>query len=91
MSDQQDITQQQFLDMVDRFINLANDVGKSLPRSKVSAALLFAAARYNAFNWANRDVLLEQTLDEAVIAFRTEYENMFRDNAHELTVAHAKG
>jgi hypothetical protein len=50
MSDQQDITQQQFLDMVDRFINLANDVGKSLPRSKVSAALLFAAARYNAFN-----------------------------------------
>ncbi len=36
-------------------------------------------------------MLLEQTLDEAVIAFRIEYENMFRDNAHELTVAHAKG
>jgi hypothetical protein len=42
---------QEFYDIVDQFINLANDLGKEWPRSRVSATLMFAAARYNVYNW----------------------------------------
>jgi hypothetical protein len=86
MNAPQDITEAQFFEMVDRFINQANEYSKKFPHPRVSAALLFAAARYNAFNWVNRSLLLEQTLDEAALAFRGEYEQMFRDNVHNLTM-----
>ena len=55
MSDQQSVTPEQFSDMVDRFINLANELGNTLPRARVNAAFLFAAARYNAFNKQKRE------------------------------------
>jgi len=80
---------QEFYDVVDRFINLANDLGKEWPRSRVSAALMFAAARYNVYNWLNREVDLEQSLDEAVAYYREQYEKMFRDNVAELTPIYA--
>ncbi len=76
--------------MIDRFISLANELGNSLPRARVNAAIPFAAARYNAFNWAFRDAQMEQTVDEATIAFRTEYETMFRNNAIEPMAVRAK-
>lgn len=91
MSDPQSITPEQFSDMVDRFITLANEIGNTLPRARVNAAFMFAAARYNAFNWSFREVMLEQTLDEATAAHRGEYENMFRNNATELMAIRAKG
>ena len=91
MSDQQSVTPEQFSDMVDRFINLANELGNTLPRARVNAAFLFAAARYNAFNWSFREVALEQTLDEATVAHGGEYETMFRNNASELMAVRAKG
>jgi len=46
---------------------------------------MFAAARYNVYNWLNRDVDLEQTLEQAVIYYREQYEEMFRENVQELT------
>jgi len=76
---------QEFYDVVDRFITLANEIGKEWPRSRVSATLMFAAARYNVFNWLNRDVDLEQNLEEAVAYYREQYGEMFRDNVEELT------
>jgi hypothetical protein len=84
MNQPQDITEDQFFEIVDTFINQANEYGKRFPQSRVSAAILFAAARFNAFQWVNRSQLLEQTPDEAAVAFRTEYENMFRDNVSNL-------
>jgi hypothetical protein len=84
MNAPQDITEAQFFEMVDRFISQANQFGAQFPQARISAALLFAAARYNAFNWVNRSQLPEQTLDEAAILFRTEYETMFRDNVGSL-------
>lgn len=86
MNTTQDITEAQFFEMADRFISQANDFSKKIPQTQVSAALLFAAARYNAFNWANRDAQQEQTLDEAAALFCAEYERMFRDNVHNLTM-----
>ncbi len=90
MSSQQDVTPEQFSDMVDRFINVANELGNSMPRARVNAAILFAAARFNAFNWASRDTQLEQTVDDATALFGKEYESMFRNNANELIAARAQ-
>jgi hypothetical protein len=81
---------QEFYDMVDRFINLANDLEKESARSRVSATLMFAAARYNVFNWLNRDVDLEQNLEDAVAYYQDQYSKMFRDNVQELTPVYAK-
>jgi hypothetical protein len=87
--DKNDIPQE-FYDLVDRFINLANDLEKEWPRSRVTATLMFAAARYNVFNWLNRDVDLEQNLGEAVAYYREQYGKMFQDNVEELTPVYAK-
>ncbi|MFI4969264.1 MAG: DUF3144 domain-containing protein [Lysobacterales bacterium] len=86
----QDITEAQFFEMVDRFINQANDYGTKIPQPHVSAALLYAAARYNAFNWVNRSQRLEQTLEEAALLFTDEYEKMFRDNVQNLIALRSK-
>ena len=37
-------------DMVDTFINLANTLANEHPVSHISAAIMYAAATYNAFN-----------------------------------------
>ena len=84
MSEPQDITEAQFFEMVDRFISRANNYAAQFPPARVSSALLFAAARYNAFNWVSRGQMLEQTVDEAVVLFRTDYETMFRDNVRQM-------
>jgi hypothetical protein len=85
MSTENNNVPQEFYDVVDKFINLANELGTTWPRSRVSATLMFAAARYNVYNWLNREVDLEQTLDQAVIYYREQYEEMFRENVRELT------
>ena len=85
MSTENNNIPQEFYDVVDRFINLANELGTTWPRSRVSATLMFAAARYNVYNWLNRDAELEQTVEEAVIYYREQYEEMFLENAQELT------
>ena len=41
----------EFLDLVDQFIGLANELAEGGRDGEVSAALLFAAGRYNAFNF----------------------------------------
>ena len=85
MSTENNDVPQEFYDVVDKFINLANELGTTWPRSRVSATLMFAAARYNVYNWLTRDVDLEQTLEQAVGYYREQYEEMFRENVNELT------
>jgi Protein of unknown function (DUF3144) len=41
----------EFLKLVDRFIDLANQLAEGGQEGEVSAAILFAAGRYNAFNF----------------------------------------
>ena len=43
----------QFLELVDRFIQLANQMAEERGDGEVSAAILFAAGRYNAFNFVS--------------------------------------
>ena len=84
MNQLEDITEQQFLDMVDAFLNQSNQFSQTIPIGKVNAALMLATARYSAFNWTKRTVRKEQTLDEATMMFRSEYEKMFRASAIEI-------
>ena len=74
---------QAFFDLVTRFLdeaNALNDNGEH--RSRISAAILFAAARYNAFTWLHRDpsTMPGQTEDEAVEFFANHYVTMLKDN-----------
>lgn len=62
---------QEFLDLVDEFIHLANQLAEGGKGGEVSAAILFAAGRYNAFNFvthggtdANREQALEFYVNE---------------------------
>ncbi len=71
---------QAFFDLVTRFLNEANTMNDKEHRSRISAAIMFAAARYNAFTWMHRDQNPEQTEDEAVEFFAEHYRAMFRDN-----------
>lgn len=43
----------EFLDLVDKFIRLANELADGGRAGEVSAAILFAAGRYNAFNFVS--------------------------------------
>ncbi|HEU0188244.1 MAG TPA: DUF3144 domain-containing protein [Gallionellaceae bacterium] len=44
-----------FFDAVDAFLNLANELNRKLDTSEVSTALMYATARYNAFNFFATD------------------------------------
>jgi hypothetical protein len=71
---------QAFFDLVTRFLNEANAMNDREHRSRISAALLFAAARYNAFTWMHRDTMPQQTETEAADFFAEHYKAMFKDN-----------
>lgn len=82
---------QAFFDLVTRFLNEANAMNDREHRSRISAAILFAAARYNAFTWMHRDTMPEQTEEQAVEFFAEHYRAMFRDNIAFLRTLEKKG
>ena len=78
---------QVFFDLVTRFIGEANKMNdEKHHRSRVSAALLFAAARYNAFTWMHRekDTNPGQSAEEAEQFFAEHYRSMFLENVEFL-------
>jgi hypothetical protein len=63
----------EFLDLVDRFIHLANELAQDGRAGEVSAAILFAAGRYNAFNFVSTggtDAERPQAVDFYVSEYR---------------------
>jgi hypothetical protein len=75
-----------FMDMADKFVNLANDISKDTNPSKIAPAMLFAAARYCGFMWHNYGQHLhsrEETVDYLVAQFET----MLEDNITALAMA----
>jgi hypothetical protein len=48
----------EFLDLVDRFIHLANELADGGQAGDVGAAILFAAGRYNALNFVSTGALM---------------------------------
>lgn len=68
----------EFLSLVDRFIHLANDLAKDGRAGEVSAAILFAAGRYNAFNFISTggtDAERPQAVDFYVSEYRKALES----------------
>jgi hypothetical protein len=65
-------------------VQLANQMNEKYPRDWVRAAMMYAAARYNAFVWVTREEQREQTLDAAAAYFASEYDKMLRDNVEEI-------
>lgn len=69
----------EFLKLVDEFINLANRLSETRNDGEVSAAILFAAGRYNAFNFLSRGGTAEHR-DEAVEFYVSEYRKALVSN-----------
>lgn len=68
-----------FLQRVDKFIALANQLAEDGLQGEVSAAILFAAGRYNAFNFLSNDGS-EQDQAEAVDFYVSEYRKAIVSN-----------
>jgi hypothetical protein len=69
----------EFLTLVDEFIHLANRLAEEGKDGKVSAAILFAAGRYNAFNFLSNGGV-EQNQEEAVEFYVSEYRKAIISN-----------
>lgn len=69
----------EFLKLVDRFIDLANQISAEGKPGEASAAILFAAGRYNAFNFLSRDGKA-QDQDKAVEFYVSEYRKAIVSN-----------
>lgn len=71
----------EFLKLVDKFIELANQLAEGGQDGDVSAAILFAAGRYNAFNFLSNDGAAEDQ-DRAVDFYVSEYRKAIVSNLH---------
>lgn len=69
----------EFLKLVDEFIHLANRLAQEGKDGEVSAAILFAAGRYNAFNFVTHNGHDEEQ-DQAVEFYVSEYRKALTSN-----------
>lgn len=75
---------QEFWDGVDEFIDLANALSRKWPTSRVSSVIMFAAARYNAFNFYALEANPDQTVEEATDFYCEQYRAMLLENMKAL-------
>jgi hypothetical protein len=78
---------QEFYDAADRFIDLANDLARSENVSRVSAVIMFAAARYNAHCMLVLDPDVAENVDAATDYFTKQYRSMLAENVERLLKA----
>jgi hypothetical protein len=69
----------EFLDLVDKFIHLANELAEGGQAGEASAAILFAAGRYNAFNFISTGGT-DDTRAQAVEFYVSEYRKALVSN-----------
>jgi len=81
----------EFHEISNEFVNLANSLSEKWPRSRISATLMYAAARFNAYNWLSGQTDPDQTESEATAYYSQQYREMFLKNAKELRAAFEKG
>lgn len=72
-----------FHEVADEFINLANDLSDDWALPMLSAAIMYAAARYNAFNFQVVDGD-KSKLEEAIRYYTEQYSKMLKENMTEL-------
>ncbi len=76
-----------FHEVADEFINLANQLSEDWAVPMLSAAFMYAAARYNAFN-AVDGTDDNDTRSRAVNFLCDQYRKMLEENLAELTASH---
>lgn len=76
---------EEFYDVVDQFIELANKLAESWPSARVSSAILYAAARYNAFNFYALESDINQNKENAIEYYCEQYKKMLLNNLEELS------
>ena len=69
----------EFLKLVEEFIHLANGLSENRKDGEVSAAILFAAGRYNAFNFVSQGGTA-QDQERAVEFYVSEYRKAIVSN-----------
>lgn len=72
-----------FFDSVDRIIKVANELNQKWPTSRVSAILMYANARYNAFNFYSKDGKIESQ-KRAIDYYCEQYRKMLVENMEEM-------
>ena len=76
----------EFFERADAYITLANDQATNVSRGKVSASMMFATARFNAWvsaSGTDSGEELASVKDEAVEYFVSEYRKMLEENLDE--------
>ncbi|MEM6490080.1 MAG: DUF3144 domain-containing protein [Pseudomonadota bacterium] len=76
-----------FFETADRFLAVANAEAGRLGPGRVSAAMMFATARFNAFTAQTQGMKGGTVDDDAVRYFRDEYEKMLRENMGQTLIA----
>ena len=80
-----------FFDIADQFIAVANRLADEVPASRISAAMMYATARFNAFLAQLQGLEPGEIDEEAVAYFRDEYEKMLRENLGQSLSTRAGG
>lgn len=70
--------------MADKFIDLANEFTNTEQKERVGAAIMFAAARYNAFEASSKSSNLLRDRDDAISWYTREYKRMLEANIEDL-------
>ncbi|WP_395742010.1 DUF3144 domain-containing protein [Prosthecobacter sp.] len=74
----------EFYDLADRFIGLANELTHEHATSRVSAVIMYAAARYNAHCMMALDSEAAKNRSAATEYFVAQYRTMLENNVEEL-------
>lgn len=79
----------EFYDVVDEFISLANKFSEKHSSTRVSSVMMFAASRYNAFNFFLTDGL-HGNEEKAIDYYCEQYRLMLLDNFDEIRTEFTK-
>jgi hypothetical protein len=80
MDTKQEPVPKEFYHLVDRFIELANEVASTHATSRVSSVIMYAAARYNAHCMLALDPDAIQNRQAATDYFVAQYRSMLDEN-----------
>ena len=70
--------------MADRFIELANEFAKTEAKERVGTGIMFAAARYNAYEASGKSKNLLKDKADVLTWYTGEYRRMLEANLDEL-------
>jgi hypothetical protein len=73
-----------FMDRADRFLAVANGLAGDVPLGQISASMMFATARFNAFVAQAKGLEPGEADEETVVYFCGEYEKMLRENLMQI-------